>query len=239
MSNLKICIMKHKKIYWQLTILAVLSLSSCYPDGPDKVDELDVVETQYDSSYNFSQDLYFLLPDTVSVIGDTNMEYTPVDQKIDHAILNEIKLNMENAGYVQLAESDTSDHTKMSKAVIVLASKSIVDYYAQYYDYYYYGYDYWDWYYGMNYYYPDYRWTYYYPWGYPATYSHSVGTVIVEIIDPNNPRSVSSTKSEVVYPVRWMATFNGLAQGTLPNYKERIIKGIDQAFIQSPYVLAD
>ncbi len=228
--------MKCRTQLWFVLFTGLFLLNSCYPGGPDEIDEYDIVETQYDEDYDFSQNMYYLMPDTISLIGESDGVYDATDQEIDLTILSEIEEQMTAAGYTRLSLADTADANKMEQAVLMLVSKSTVDEYSYYYDYYYYGYRYWDWYYGFDYYYPNYRWGYHYPWGYPVTYSHSVGTVIINMVDPNDPFSIDDTNGEVDYTVRWMAVFNGLAEGTLPNYLERIENGIAQAFDQSPYL---
>ncbi len=228
--------MKCKTQLWFTLFAGLLLLNSCYPEGPDEIDEYDIVETQYDKNYNFSQNMYYLMPDSITIVGESEGISNETEQEIDAAILSEIEEQMELSGYTRLSQSDTADADKMEQAVVLLVSRSTVDQYSYYYDYYYYGYRYWDWFYGIDFYYPGYYWRYHYPWGYPVTYSHTVGTVIINMVDPNDPYSIDNANGEVDYQVRWMAVFNGLAEGTLPNYLERIEEGIEQAFDQSPYL---
>jgi len=228
--------MKYKTQLWIALLTGILLLNSCYPGGPDEIDEYDIVETQYDADYDFSQNMYYMMPDTISIIGESEGVYDEMEQEIDATILNKIEEQMALAGYSRLSLSDTADASKMEQAVVLLVSKSTVDQYSYYYDYYYYGYRDWNWYYGFDYYYPGYQWGYYYPWGYPVTYSHAEGTVIIKMINPNEPHAIDEENGEVDYQVLWMAVFNGLAEGTLPNYLDRIEGGIEQAFDQSPYL---
>jgi hypothetical protein len=220
-----------------LLLLVTITVTSCYPGEYENISDLDVVQTQYDTAFDFASRDYYLLPDTVPLITASE-SYTKSEDEItlDHAILEEIASRMENAGYTRLSPADTTDENKMNDAVVVLASRSLESYTGYYYDYYYYGYDYWNGYYGLNYYYPGYSWSYYYPWGYPVVSSYAIGTVIIEMVDPAQPYKVDQENDEVSFPVRWMAVLNGLAELSYENTQQRIRDGIRQAFDQSPYL---
>ncbi|NJO68431.1 MAG: hypothetical protein HC830_03390 [Bacteroidetes bacterium] len=63
-------------------MLASLLAFSCYPEKPDDVDELDVVQTQYDTSFSFSSKQYYLLPDSIPVIsGNSNYVKTSREKR--------------------------------------------------------------------------------------------------------------------------------------------------------------
>ncbi|HYW97064.1 MAG TPA: DUF4136 domain-containing protein, partial [Bacteroidales bacterium] len=160
------------------------------------------------------------------------------DAELQHeqTILDKVAEQMDQLGFTRLTLADTSDQALMDNAVILLVSRSTTNYQNYYYDYWYYGYDYWNWYGGMNYYYPGYSYNYYYPWGYPVSYQYTVGTVILQMVDPSNPQSVDSQQASVDYPVRWMAVLNGIMSGSLAEINSRITKSISQAFDQSPYL---
>ena len=230
--------MRKNLIQAGLFILVVpLIITSCYPNEYDNLADLDVVQTQYDQEFDFGSREYYLLADTVPLItGEDTITKTREEIMLDEAILEEIASQMNSAGYTRLSPADTTDENKMSNAVVVLATRSEESYAGYYYDYYYYGYDYWNSYYGMNYYYPGYNWNYYYPWGYPTVYSYSIGTVIIEMVDPIVPYEIDRENDEVLYPVRWMAVLNGIAEQSIENTEQRTIDGIRQAFSQSPYL---
>jgi hypothetical protein len=89
----------------------------------------------------------------------------------------------------------------------------------------YYGYGgYWDWWYGG--YYPPYGW--YYP--YPVTTSYSTGSLVVTMLDPNDLSA--NEKMRAV----WGFVVNGLLEGSTTEFTARFTKGINQAYIQSPYL---
>jgi hypothetical protein len=81
----------------------------------------------------------------------------------------------------------------------------------------YYWYDYWCWY------YPWYcGWGWYYP-GYAVSYT--TGTLVMTLVE----------NDDAIEPYRvWTAAINGLLSGS--NDMNRVNKGIDQAFEQSPYL---
>lgn len=231
-----------KKQKLQLLVIGIfmaIGFTACLDDDTDSIEDYDTVVVEYDSDFNFGTKQYFLLPDTVTMITDVeDYEKSPEELALDSAILAEIEIQMEQAGYTKLSLTDTADSEKMDQAVIMLASRATVTYVNYYTDYYNYGRRYWSWYYGFNYYYPDYYWDYYYPWGYPINYAYSyaVGTVVIEMVDPANPYSVDDDNGEVVYPVRWLAVLNGLAELSYENTEERITNGIEEAYAISPYL---
>ncbi len=71
-----------------------------------------------------------------------------------------------------------------------------------------------------------------YSWCYPYygnTYEYTTGTVGVAIADVNIPSSSTSL------PIQWIGVANGLV-GSGGNVEQRITKGINKAFEQSPYL---
>jgi hypothetical protein len=134
-------------------------------------------------------------------------------------ILSELDKQFGLLGYDRVTDTLT---TKPDVGVLVSAvSTTYVGYY--YYDWYYYWgwYPYWPPYYGSGY-------SYYYPWA--TTYNYQVGTVIVTMIDLKSNAAIQTDSVSVV----WMGAINGLVEGS--NIQTRIKNGIDQMFIQSPYL---
>lgn len=215
----------------------ILLLTSCYPEQYENIEDLDIVQTRYDEEFDFNSKSYFLLADTVPVISaHAGYEKSENEIELDNAIIGEVANQLTLAGYTQLSQADTSNNEKMNNAVVILVSRATESYTEYYYDYYNYGYTYWDGFFGLDYYYPGYYWRNYYPWGFPVSFSYSVGTVIIEMLDPSAPYDIDVGESEVSFPVRWMAVLNGLAELSYENTEDRIIDGIDQAFAQSPYL---
>jgi hypothetical protein len=126
----------------------------CYPDGPEYVDELDIVYTNYDPSFDFKAANTFALPDQIIEIGSSdfkNQDGTDefVTSQFATTILNTIRDNMVNRGWTEVDKDDTPD-------VIVLPSVSKTTNIYYYYDWYYWRWWYPGWYEGWGWYYPSY-----------------------------------------------------------------------------------
>jgi len=65
----------------------------------------------------------------------------------------------------------------------------------------------------------------------PVVTSYTTGTLIIDMIDPNNPNT-----SEEIIPIIWSAFLNGLVTGSEASIQTRVTNGINQAFDQSPYL---
>jgi hypothetical protein len=51
------------------------------------------------------------------------------------------------------------------------------------------------------------------------------------MLNPNQASAASQTVPSV-----WFATFNGLLEGSPASIRDRIVQGINQAFVVSPYL---
>jgi len=191
-----------------------LLLTQCYPEGPEYVDEIDIVYTNYDPAYNFAAKHTFAMPDKVMKIDndllngkDTNF-IKPIYANV---MLSQIRQNLLSKGWSELSISQNPD------VLVAPAAYEVTTYI----------YDYWG-YYGWWYdgYYPGGGW--YYP--YPAVSDYSTGSLIVAMVDPNLVSA--NDRPEVV----WTFAINGLLEGTTSQFNARVAKGIDQAFKQSPYL---
>jgi len=47
-------------------------LCSCYPEGPEYVEELDAVYTNYDPEFNFPDQNTYAMPDSIILINEQN-----------------------------------------------------------------------------------------------------------------------------------------------------------------------
>lgn len=197
-----------------LMALPALLLGSCYPAGPEYVEDLDVVYTTYDEGYDFQAQNTYSMPDKIVVDvvidrGDTTFEY--MNPALATPILNAIDDNMESKGWTKVNISGVPD------VIITLAAISSTTYY----------YSYWyDWYYGG--YYGGY-WGWYYP-PYYSVSSVTTGSLVITMADPSLADQIPIGKS----PLAWLAVANGVASG----YGDitRVTKAVDQAFAQSPYL---
>lgn len=195
--------------------LFVILLAGCYPQGPDFVDELDAVYTNYDPSFNFDQAYTYSLPDGVLDINDSDLDPPGqpayIDSKFGNAILDEIRANLDGMGWTEV------DIDNQPELIILAAAFTVT-----------------------NIYYDPGWWGGYYPgwgpgwgWGYPGygpgyVSGYTTGTAIIQMTDPNN-----IVEDEV--PVRWLSAFNGMVSGSDSYIISRIESNIDQAFEHSPF----
>jgi hypothetical protein len=191
---------------------AGLLLGGCYPNGPEYVDDLDVVYTTYSKSYDFGSKGTYARPDKIVTDvkidhGDTSYVY--MKPAFADPILESIDKNMLALGW---EKHDIS--TKPDVLVTPAAWSSTTYFYSYWYDWWYGGY-YGGW----------------YGWYYPPYYtvsSYTTGTLVITISDPKEPSPIGATEA------KWVAAANGLAGGSYDI--SRVTKAIDQAFKQSPYL---
>lgn len=196
-----------------LIVLAVVLLGGCYPEGPEYTEDLDVVYTTYDKTYDFQAGATYAMPDQIVVDaekdlgGDWVPEYMP-DAFAD-PILAHIAANMTTMGWTRVDISQTPDVVLTPAAI-----KSTTYFYTYWYDWWYGG-----WYGGW------------YGWYYPPYYtvsSYTTGSFIMVIADPNVASPINQTQAA------WLAVGNGLFTGAYD--LNRVKKAIDQSFAQSPYL---
>ena len=89
-----------------MVISLILLVSGCYPGGPEFVDQLDLVYTDYDETYNFGSLQTYALPDGVIEIDDEESNDPPefIDELFGDAILDRIRQNMNALGYTEVDE---------------------------------------------------------------------------------------------------------------------------------------
>ena len=203
-------------------LIGCFALSGCYPGDIDSISELDLAVTLFDEGADFSGNMTYALADTVMEIGDGNIALTG---QFDDLIIDKGRENMTDLGYTEI-----SGFSGPAPDVILLISKSSstnVDAYQPYpiwWDFWGY-YPWWPVYGGIG---PG--WYPYYPWGGTVVYSYTTGTLIVEMLDPNQ-----LNMGETV-PAIWAGAINGLLEGSDSNIQGRIEENIDQLFNQSSYL---
>ncbi len=202
----------------------IITLQGCYPGGPEIVGEYDLVATSYDRDFDFSRARTFLMPDSV-------IHLTPgqVSRAYDPFILQAVASQLRARGFTRLTEGGNQQAD-----VVILTSvtgNTNVSVWQN-------PYDYWGWYSGWGG-YPGFGagigpgWGYGYP-GYfsPVTVSaYRTGTLVIQMVNPNQASAASQTVPSV-----WVATFNGLLEGSPASIRDRIVQGINQAFVVSPYL---
>ncbi|MCH4821742.1 DUF4136 domain-containing protein [Gramella lutea] len=198
-----------------MMIFLSLLLTGCYPDQPERVEDYDVSYTNYSPEFDFSVDRSYSLPERVILIDDGDFssdEPEYLDDIFADAILNNIRQNLNSLGWTEVEEEDLPD--------VVMLPSAFDQTFLYYYDF-----GYWGWY------YPGYfpGWGWYYP-GYSPGYvsGYRVGTVLVQMTLP-----IENEDDEI--PVVWLATFDGLLEGSDRSISERIDRNLDQAFSHPPF----
>jgi hypothetical protein len=184
----------------------IFMMVSCYPDGPEYYEDMDLVYTNYEETFDFASKGTYAIPDKiVKVTGNLAEGEDPefVQEPYNTQILDLIESEMSDLGWTKAGDPENADLTLLPA---VWSNTTIVYYY-----------DYWCWYY-----------PYYCGWGYyyPTATSYTTGTFIMSLVAAGDEYLEPSTV--------WTGAINGLVSGTFE--LSRVTNGIDQAFEQSPYL---
>ena len=193
-----------KKFVFYLSIIIILG--SCYPQGPEYYEDLDVVFTNFDDQFDFASKGTYSMPDKiVKIEGDLAEGEEPeyVKEPQNTQMLQKMEANMSALGWTKIEDPADADLVLFPA---VWTNTTI-----------YYWYDYWCWY------YPYYcGWG----WGYPSVSSYTTGTLVMTLV---------ADGEDYIEPSRvWTAAANGLLSGAYNT--TRVNNAIDQAFEQSPYL---
>jgi len=199
--------MRRPTIYISILVLA-LSLASCYPGGIEYYEDTDVVYTDYEVDYDFLSMSTYSMPDNVVRISGNIIEGE--DPEFIKEPYNTQIINRIAENMADLGWTRVDDPADADLVLFPASWTNTTIYY---------WYDYWCWY------YPYYcGWG----WGYPSggVSSYTTGTLVMTLV---------ADGEEYVEPSRvWTGAVNGLLSGA--NNINRIYKGIDQTFEQSPYL---
>ena len=232
------------KIFRLAVVGVILSLlvSSCYKTEDTYLDELDLTLTYYDTAFNFQQYNTFAIRDSVGVVSNYLDEKDLADFYKPGGANDQIKAYVRDKftalGYTEVASDDDFDFGV--NLVVLLVDNTVVYYPGWWYSYY----DYYNWYWwGWYPYYP------YYPWGGYYAYNYQTGTLLMEMADgesirvyrewaENYPGDIEDAPPNEVPDIlfRWQSLINGIAGSTASYNKERTERGVDEAFVQSPYL---
>ena len=220
----------HKRIahsglngFTSILLILPLILWSCDPDaGISNPKDFDVVVTLYDEGTDFGSFQVFSMPDSVVQLGDGELS-----GEFDDLILTQVAANLEAYGYTR-----EMDPEQVSPDVFILVSVTTEEWNA------YRPYDWWPfwaWFPGGDYWAawgPG--WRIFYPFAAPFGYDYTTGTILIEMIDPENVDEENET-----IPAVWSGAINGLLDDSSESIQARIIKNIAQCFEQSPYLKVD
>ena len=199
--------MRRPTIYISILVLA-LSLASCYPGGIEYYEDTDVVYTDYETDYDFPSMSTYSMPDNVVKISGEIIEGE--DPEFIKEPYNTQIINRIAENMTNLGWTRVDDPADADLVLFPASWTNTTIYY---------WYDYWCWY------YPYYcGWGWYYPSG--GVSSYTTGTLVMTLVADGD---------DYVEPSRvWTGAVNGLLSGV--NNINRIYKGIDQTFEQSPYL---
>ncbi len=201
-----------------------LFFQGCVPDDSLTAEQTDVVFTSYNDSVDFSTLSTYFMKDTVYVLGDDENK-KPVENP--EVILNTIADNMASAGYTRITEeSQGKPDVVVLVGAFTTTTVSVDWWYPWYPGWDWGGYPGWGWGSWGGYYPPG-----YYPPAYPTYSSYTTGTVVW---DMTNPDDYDIIQGDTVARVYWTAGIQGVLNGG--NIQSRVVKGINQAFAQSPEI---
>jgi len=198
-------------------LAAAVGATACEPTNPLATDLGGVVLTLVDSGQALGSARTFAVPDT---IVDVPVNSTAIDHSFDHQVIADVRRH-----FVSLGWRDVSNDSGARPDVVVLVAASQRTET---------GVAYFDWF-GAWGYLPywgptvDASWV----WGVPGAalpYAYQAGTVLITMLDLREQRTDSKS-----IPLLWAATLDGIVTST-NGTADRVVRGVDQAFQQSPYL---
>jgi hypothetical protein len=223
--------MKLKMKHLNLMVIAfgISLMASCYPYDSSYTDELDLTATLYDTTADFSKYKTFVIRDSVGLVSN----YLSDSQRDDfyrpggksENLRDAIRERFKKEGYTEVDDLESADFA-INNVIFKMESTS----------YYYPG-----WWYGYPGYWPGYWPPYYgypgYPGYYPpyyGSYSTYYGTVLTEMIDAQS--ILDSEANDEPIDILWQVYINGVISSDLTYDSQRVARGYDEAFEQSPYL---
>lgn len=217
-----------KYLLLKVGILAgiVFVLAGCYPGGAEYTSDTDIVVTDYNPDYNFESIETYFLADSVQYVQDGE------DQEGDlfPDLVDEFERQFDNLGWTRLDSSDANGPEPDVTIVMSIIKNTNYNVYSYPW---YPGWG-WGWYWKSSNetaYYPYYGYGWYYPYYPTYVTSYETGTVFWRLFDPENV-----DEDDEIIQVEWMGAINGLVGSSTQTTRDRIEKGIEQAFTQSPYL---
>ena len=207
-----------------IPILFVVAAKTACQKEPS-LSELDddyVVFTDYDKSANFDNYLTYYMPDSVLLITDSEKATYWTNDEANY-ILETFAENMASRGFLLV---DTKEEADLGLQVSYCED---VHYFVDYPN------SFWWWgypgYWGPGYWGPYWS-TWYYP--YPVVYSYSVNSFLAELVDLTDQTGTSKRLN-----ILWDTYMAGLQSSSPRVNRNLVIQAIDQAFVQSPYLLTN
>ena len=241
--------MKHLK-YFLILAVTVLITSSCHKDPPKQYDETDMTVTFYNTDFSFSSYSNFILPDSTvlktNIMTESEISNFYKEGGISDQTLQILEGRFTGLGYNSVDSLAQADFIALPTILMMQNDQTIWYNPGWWWGYPGYG---WGWGWGWkstSYYYwwyPPYSW---YP-GYPITVSTQTGTLIFEMIDAEsyrkilewneqNPDPPTASDDVPALQINWQAYIEGYTTDDATYNKERALRGVEEAFNQSPYL---
>ncbi len=206
-----------------MVLLVLATIFQCSkPDENLSLEEADLIAANYDEDAVFGNLTTFYVADSVRKLNkDGEWEWS--DEEIDWAMRDEVIAQMKSRGYTHVtdkAEVPTTDMgIQISRVNTLTVGTGITPCY-------------WPgW--GWGGYWPCYGCGGYYPGGCSYTYSYQTGSVLLEMIDIQNPIEI---EGEEKYKVIWYSGMNGILSSSTSNDAQRALRGVKTCFEISPYI---
>lgn len=201
-----------RKLIAVLMIASQFVLWGCAFEGAEYTEESDLVLTNYDNTFDFAGKATYSLPSQiVKITGDPTAPPEYIKDIYGIPILAEIEANMAALGWTKV-DVNASPDLQLLPAAWTTTTIVYGGYWGGYYCWY------WPYYCGGG--------GWYYP--YSPVSSYSSGTMVMTMVNPNQESTDGSLG------LVWTSAMNGLLSGTYEI--DRLKKGINQAFAQSPYL---
>jgi hypothetical protein len=199
-----------------------LAFSACGAGTP--LADTDLTLTARDPNFNFATATTYALPATVQVVSDSSTPSgaTTIPASLSTFILDQVRTNFNAIGYTELTNTSGPKPSVFVQCAVMQTTHT---------DVYYTG---WAGYWG-TYYAPWYGagfTTGYAPYAVPYVVQTTLGSLIVNMTDPNHPDPTTGT-----IPSPWVAVLNSaVGTGNTSDIETRIQNGLAEAFAQSPYL---
>ena len=204
------------KVAWAAMVL----FAACYPGGAETVEDLDSVTTQHDASASFATLRTYALPGTIQEVASANGQPLAMDHSYDAQILARVAANLDAIG---LHRVDPATVTPDVDVLVTFTATRYTEYTSYSYC------DLWPGWSGFDGY--DDSWGVYYPYASTSVTVLDAGSLRIEMLDQRTANT--STKQLTAI---WNASVDGVLAGDNESIVQRIEKGIDQSFAQSPYL---
>lgn len=201
-----------QKILLVLVSVATLACNR-YPGSDARTEDLDVVVTQVQPGLDLSGLSTYAITNKVKPISpDGSLPNFELTGELNDLILNTTKDNMNQFGWI-LVDSTQNPDFALDLGFALTQNTNVYGSYPGY---------------GWGY--PGYGWSYPW-WGYSTVTSYQVGSIVMGGLDLKN---VDTTHQQI--PVLWHALIQGPHVNNVKDPDARIVRDINQAFIQSPYL---